>query len=206
MIEILAEATIDDGAPEIDARRRQHGHVDPLGVGAAQAADGMVLDDREQLALERRRQEPDLVEEHRAAVRGLDETDLGVARVGEGAALVAEKLRLEQGLGNGGAVHLHERTGATRPGSVDAPGEESLARPGLAQDQDCRRSAGPLLAGQEPGHLSPDRFDAGASAWKASNSPAITSRSLPPPVPMGQELTPHQPPECEVPTLTSRFH
>src|SRR5262245_32455299 len=126
----------------------------------------MVLDDGEQLALQRGRQEPDLVEEHRAAVRGLHETVLGGGSVREGPALVAEEFGLEQGLRDGGAVDLDEGSGAPRPRSVDAPGEESFARAGLAQDENRWGPARARLAGQEPGHLSPNRVDPGAPALK----------------------------------------
>ena len=43
------------------------------------------------------------------------------ARVGEGAALVAEQLALEQRVGDGGAVDRHERPLAARAVEVDAP-------------------------------------------------------------------------------------
>src|SRR5262245_2991396 len=97
-------------------------------------------------------------------MRGLDEPGLGAARVGEGPALVAEELGLEQGLGNGGAVDVDERAGAPRPSLVDRPGEQALARPGFAQDQDWGQPARAFLTGQEAGHLSPDRLDPRALA------------------------------------------
>mgnify|MGYP003694660065 CR=1 FL=1 len=66
---------------------------------------------------------------------------LAAASIGEGPALVPEQLRLEQGLGDGGAVDVDERTAATRSGLVDGPGEEPLAGAGLAEDQDGRQPA-----------------------------------------------------------------
>jgi hypothetical protein len=69
----------------------------------------------QELGLDACRQEADLVEEKGPAVSRLEKAGLGLARVGERAPLEAEQFRLEQRLGNGGAVHLHERP--RRPGS-----------------------------------------------------------------------------------------
>src|SRR5205814_10369735 len=55
---------------------------------------------------------------------------------GEGAALVTEQLRLEEGLGPSRAVHHDERTGGARARAVDRAGHELLAGAGLALDQD----------------------------------------------------------------------
>ena len=136
----------------------------------------MVLEDGQQLALERRRQEPDLVEEHRAAVRGLDEPGLGDARVREGAALVTEELGLEQRLGNRGAVDVDERARATGPGLVDGPGQESLARAGLAEDEDRAAAAGaPVWRARSRADLSADRLDPRAPALKGVQQPCHSS-------------------------------
>ena len=62
------------------------------------------------------RERVDLVEEERAAARELHQPGLACARVGEGAAAVAEELALDQRVGNGAAVHRHERPrGAALP-------------------------------------------------------------------------------------------
>ena len=68
-----------------------------LQVGrAADAPEGLLLEEAEQLGLERGRHLADLVEEDRAAVGLLEEAPLLLLGVGEGAALVAEELALEQ--------------------------------------------------------------------------------------------------------------
>ncbi len=59
-------------------------------------------------------------------------------RAGERAALVAEQLGLDQLLGDGGAVHLHEGLGRQRAGSVDGLGDQLFAGSRLAGDQDAR--------------------------------------------------------------------
>src|SRR5262249_7949787 len=63
----------------------------------------------------------------------------------EGAALVTEQLRLEQRLGQRGAVDRDERLGGTARALVDRAGEELLARATLALDQHRRRRRRHLL-------------------------------------------------------------
>src|SRR5207245_5396860 len=69
------------------------------------------LDGRQQLHLQGVGKLADLVEEERALMRGLDQPSLGNPRVGEGSTLEPEQLRLEQCLGNRGAVDVDERPG-----------------------------------------------------------------------------------------------
>ena len=82
-----------------------------------------------------------LVEEDRAAVGRLEEPRLGLAGVGEGAALEAEQLGLEQRLGDGRAVDVHERAARPRAVPMDGVGQQSLAGAGLAEDEDGRQPA-----------------------------------------------------------------
>src|SRR4030095_7577822 len=93
------------------------------------------------LVLQRVGEDPDLVEEDRSPVRGLEEPGLGAPRVGEGTALEAKQLSLEQRLGDRRAVDVDE----WRPGSgatiVEDTGDDALARPGLALDEHGRASA-----------------------------------------------------------------
>ena len=59
-------------------------------------------------------------------------------RAGEGAADVAEELRLEQALGKRAAVDAEERSVGVRRGGVDGAGEELLARAALPEDTDVQ--------------------------------------------------------------------
>ena len=118
VVEVLAEA-----CRRASARSRSwlvaatHAHVDLLAARRAERADLALLQHAQELGLQRRRQLADLVEEERAAV-GLDEHARRVgARVGEGAALVAEQLALEQRVGDGGAVE-RRRTAARAAGEL----------------------------------------------------------------------------------------
>ena len=71
----------------------------------------------------------DFVEEDRAAVRLLELADLFLGRAGERALLVAEELRLDQLLGDGRAVDLHEALAAAQAVAMDGARDELLADP-----------------------------------------------------------------------------
>ena len=94
---------------EVLVRRGEHAHVDVHHVLAADARDLAALQGAEHLRLRHEVHVADLVEEERAAVRLLEEPALLLLRAGEGAALVAEQLALDELARDRGAVHLHER-------------------------------------------------------------------------------------------------
>ena len=81
----------------------------------------------------------------RPAVRLLEPADPPRLGSGEGAALVAEKLALEQRLGNGRAIHRDERLPGAIAVLMDRARDQLLAGAGLAADQDgdglCRDAA-----------------------------------------------------------------
>ena len=84
VIEVLAESASPHRLQEVLARRRGDRDVGRLALRAAEPPHRPVLEDLQELRLDALRQEADLVEEEDAAVRGLEETRLGLARVGEG--------------------------------------------------------------------------------------------------------------------------
>src|SRR5262249_27127247 len=107
-------------------------------------------------------QQGDLVEEDRPMVRGLEEPRLGAARVRERSALVAEQLGLEESLGDGGAVDVHERPVGARPQAMDEAGDQALAGSRLALYQDGRHPAASVGTPEEPADIVPHRLDGGA--------------------------------------------
>ena len=112
--EVLAEAAGADLGLEFARGRGDHAHVDAARLRFAERAHFLLLEDAQQLDLERQRQLADLVEEERAAV-GLDEEAAPRAvGAGEGALGVPEELALEQRLGNRAAVHRDEGLAAAR--------------------------------------------------------------------------------------------
>jgi hypothetical protein len=90
----------------------------------------------QQLGLQRGVQLADLVQEDRAAVGQLEPSGLALVRAGEGAALVAEELGLQQFARHRRAVHLDEGGAAPRGVSVDRVSDDLLAHAGLAADED----------------------------------------------------------------------
>jgi len=80
-------------------RGADHAHVDCDLLAPAEPLDRTLLQEAQQLGLQRARQVADLVEEQRALVRRLDLADGLLRRAGEGALLVAEQLALEKRLG-----------------------------------------------------------------------------------------------------------
>ena len=125
--EILTECALAHSGLEIGVGRADDPRVHRLRGRGAQAPHGVLLENLEQLGLSRLRQKPDLVQEDGAAVGGLEKARLGVARIREGAAFEAEQLGLEEGLGDGRAVDVHEGAGRTRPPAVDRLRDQALA-------------------------------------------------------------------------------
>ena len=117
---------------------------------------------REELGLQRRGEQADLVQEERPAVAA-GRGPLGLARVGEGALLVAEKLGLEQALGDRRAVDVDERLGRARPARrMQRPREQALARAGLAEDEQRGRAHRHRGGANELLNLSPQGDHGGA--------------------------------------------
>jgi hypothetical protein len=104
----------------------------------ADRLDRLGLERAQEPGLRRQRQLAELVEEQGTAGR-LDERALALAiRAGERAADVAEQLRVDQVLGDRGAVDRHERPVRARRRVVHRPRRELLAGARLALDQDGR--------------------------------------------------------------------
>jgi hypothetical protein len=98
----------------------------------------LLLQDAEQLALQRRRHVADFVEEDRAPLSRLEQPRMIGSSVGECAAAMAEELALEQRLGDRRAVHREERPGRAWAAPVERPCQQLLARTALPDEQDRR--------------------------------------------------------------------
>jgi hypothetical protein len=159
MVEVLAEAPGADRRLEIRVGGADQPDVGGLRAGAAQAADGAVLDGGEELGLGGLREERDLVEEEHAAVGGLEEATLGAAGIGEGALLEAEELGLEEGLRDGGAVDVDEGGAAAGAVAMEQAGDQALAGAGLALEEDRREALPGALPVEQPAQLVPDHLD-----------------------------------------------
>ena len=94
--QVLAEAALAHGGVEVAVGGRDDAHVDVLGFARPDRRHLAALEHAQQLGLEVDRHVADLVEEERAAVRLAEAPGARRHRAGEGAALVAEELALEQ--------------------------------------------------------------------------------------------------------------
>ena len=112
--QVVAEAALGHRALEVAVARGDQADVDLDRLAAADAVDLALLDRAQQLGLQARVHLADLVEQQRAAVRLLELADAPRDRTGEGAPLVAEQLRFQQVLRDGGAVDGDERPLARR--------------------------------------------------------------------------------------------
>ena len=93
----------------------------------------------QELGLKRQGQVADLVQKEAAAVGLFDQPGLVPEGPGERPAGMAEKLALQEMVGNGPAVDGDERAPASLPAVMDGPGDELLARAALAVDKHRRR-------------------------------------------------------------------
>src|ERR1700694_4318228 len=83
-----------------------HIHLDI--PNASQTAESLLLQDSQQLDLDRKRHFADFIQEDGAPGGDLENSRLGSAGIGECAFLVSEKLAFEQSLGNSRAIQGHE--------------------------------------------------------------------------------------------------
>src|SRR5262249_26057000 len=104
-VEVLAKLPLGDRRLQVAVRRRQQADVDLDWLVGADAVDLLVLQDTQQLRLQRQRHVANLVQEQRAAAGVLEAPFAHALGAREAAWLVAEQLVLQQALVEGGAVH-----------------------------------------------------------------------------------------------------
>ena len=90
----------------------------------------------QELGLEPQGDFADLVEHERALLGLLELTRLVAICAREGATLVAEQLRLQQLLGQGGAVDLQELVHGARRRGMDRPRDDLFADAAFTRQQD----------------------------------------------------------------------
>ena len=139
IVKVFAEVAGLDLRLEITVRGADDAHIHRDFLATADALDLALLEETQQLGLQRHRQVADLVEEQGAAVRGFDLAECLLHGTGESPLLVAEQLALEQGIGDRRTVDGHEALTRTRRQRMQAAGEDLLARPALAEERDGHR-------------------------------------------------------------------
>ena len=96
MKQIFAELALANHRFEVAVRGRDDAHVHGNGFAAADALEGLLLEDAQQFDLRVRRQVADFVEEQSALVRLLEASDATLVRPGERAPFVAEQFAFQQ--------------------------------------------------------------------------------------------------------------
>ena len=162
MVEIFAKPPRAQRLRQIFVGGRDDPRVDGLRARGAQPAHDPLLEDLQELRLQRGRERADLVEEQHPAMRELKEPGLGLVRARERPALVPEKLGFKQVLGNRRAVEVDERGGRARPGAMHRACDKTFARPCLTAQEDGRGAAHGGGALQDVFELLPQQPDAGA--------------------------------------------
>ncbi len=109
---------------------------------SADALERLLLQQPQDLGLERQGHVSHFVEENGPVIALLELADAASFGPGEGALLVAEQLALEQGLGTGRAVEGQERCLGAGAVLVNRAGNQLLARAALAGDQNRKGLVG----------------------------------------------------------------
>ena len=150
VVEVFAELALRDQVLQVPVGGGDDAHVHaaaaPLRSHFLQLAG---LEEAEQQPLHAQRHLADFVQEHRAAVSGLELAGLVAVGAGEAALHVAEELGLEECLGEACTVDRDERLLGARTVDVNGLRDELFARPALAGDEDLGigpRDAFDLLA------------------------------------------------------------
>ncbi|MDI7269487.1 MAG: hypothetical protein QME96_15980, partial [Myxococcota bacterium] len=133
--QILPERAVPHHRREVAIGRGDDAHVGAPLLDRPDGHERRVLDDPQQLRLQRGAHVAHLVEEQRPPVGRLEEAAPIRHRAGEGAAHVAEEPGFEQRILQGRAVLRDERAGAARRQIVDRTGDEVLAGAVLPGDQ-----------------------------------------------------------------------
>src|SRR4051794_10948228 len=147
VVQIAAETSVRDFRFEILVRCRDHAHIDADGLLAAHFLERLLLQYAQNFRLRLQAHVADLVEEERAAVGQLELAFAVIDRAGERAFAMSEQLRLDQLLGDRGAVDVDEwMLGALRE-TVQRPRNDFFSTAVLAGDEHAavRRRGGAHL-------------------------------------------------------------
>ena len=140
--QIVSEPTRRRLGREVPGGRGEEAHVDAPGLLVPYPSDLALLQNPQQLRLQRLRQLSDLIQQQRASVGLLEQPRAVPSGAGERPFHVAEQLRLEQCVGDRSAVHRDEGTRRPGTGSVDRLRDDLFPRAALPSDQHRRGVAG----------------------------------------------------------------
>ena len=132
-VQVFAEPALAHHLLQRPVRGGHHADVGMPHLGAAHAAVGAVFKQAQQFHLHGQRNVAHLVQEQCATAGCFHQTGPAGVGPGERATFMAEQFRLEQGFGQAGAFHRHQRALGTRAGLVHGTRNQLFARARLAQ-------------------------------------------------------------------------
>jgi hypothetical protein len=137
IVQVVSEAALRDGAPQVLIGRGNHPDVHFDGTGPAKANEFPLLEHPQERRLRHQRHLGHFVEKEHAAMGQFNVTRLQLLGAREGAAVEAEQLRFQQCLGQSRAVDGHEWATFVGRDSMDEPGHDFLARARFTLQAGC---------------------------------------------------------------------
>src|ERR1700690_2505513 len=134
VIEVLAESPLFQRGTQIAIGRGNQADIHFVRFRAAETLEFALLQNAQQLHLDRRGEVADLVEEKSAAVREFELSRLARGGARKSALLVAKKFAFKQRLGNRGAVDLDKWAGGALRMLVDGPRDQVLSHTAFPAD------------------------------------------------------------------------
>src|SRR6202041_2388059 len=135
---ILTEGSGSDGIRQIPIRSCYQTDVYRNRLVASHSLKLALLEHAQECDLSLHRKIADFIKEECPSVSGLKPSYSSLQSTREGAFLVSEKLRGNQRLGDGGAVHAYEGSRRAVRSPMEGASYQFLARSGFAQDQNGR--------------------------------------------------------------------
>ncbi len=145
MIEVGAKAPFHHLLAQIAVGGRQHPHIDPQAAVITDTLNIAILQDAQQLRLQRQRQLADFVEEQRAVIGHLKFAAAVADSPGKRPFHVTEQLALRHALRQRRAVEVHQRVSRTRRSLMHRLRHQLLTGPRFAADQHVQIRGGDNL-------------------------------------------------------------
>ena len=156
--QILAKQPRGDLRLEVAVGRGKDAGVRAKVPVRADPRERAVVNHPQELGLKRRRQLRDFIEKDRPAVRLLEPADALLEGPGERSLFMAEKLALQEVLRNRGAVYPDHGSLCARAPGMNQVGDDFLAHPAFAREQDSRLGRG------DQGGVAENRLHEGTAA------------------------------------------
>ena len=135
IVEVFTERALTNGLIEILVGRGDESDVGLDRLCTAHAIKSLILQDTQQVALQRERHVPDLIEKDGSTLSNFDFSCLAFHGAGERSLFMAEELVLEKIFGDRRAVYGHKGFVFSRAPSVNRASHDLLAGSGLTQHE-----------------------------------------------------------------------